>query len=138
MKVSAWIRATALSSGLLAGAVPCYDERYRAAFESLDEQDRFKLEAALRAAHAHYKTASDIFGVVGIPLFLGLFAAIGLTEVRPEALAAYGGILLFYFCVYSYYRMMQGTAESLAEVGSLIAEARHGTESHAHGREKEK
>lgn len=121
MKVSAWMRPIALSSGLFVGAVPRFDEHYRAALESLDEQDRYKLEAALCAAHAHYKTASDIFGVVGIPLFLGLLAAFGLAEVRPEALLAYGAILIFYFFLYSYYRMMQGAAESLVEVGRLVA-----------------
>lgn len=119
MKTNAWIRPLVMSGATMLGILPRFGEEYRAALEALDDNDRFRLDAALRTSHAHYKVGSDIYGVVGIPLFLGLLAAVNIIDLSFEAFLAYGAILIFYFLIYTYYRSMQGTAEALVEIGNL-------------------
>lgn len=112
-KVEKWLRPSILKSIVSMRFMPNKDRSLTTAIRGLNNKDRRAIIELLISAQSRSSAQSDFMGVVGIPVFLGIFAFFSLLELPLEMLVFYALAIFFYLFAYFYYRLMYASLESI-------------------------
>ena len=120
-KIIKWLRKSVITGFFSFKCLPSPDEHFLQQVDSLDECKRIRFFAALEDAKEKYSAASDLFGVVGLPVFVGILALMFGSDSPWEALIFYFAVIVLYIVLYCYYRMMLSVLRSCISVARLKA-----------------
>lgn len=119
LSVRKWLRQACLKALSSVRFFPLADKEYVCEVEKLSPQERSQFFTALINTRNYYKANTDFYGIVGIPMFLGIFAFINIIDAGFALFIVYLALILFYAFLYFYSRMLQTVCDSCLEVASL-------------------
>lgn len=116
LNIPKWLRRSIVTGILSLRHLPFIGQDFLNAVKALPEEKQRNFEFALRNWEGRYTAAGDAFGVVGIPIFIGLFTFFNITEATIEILYVYAGVMVAYFLLFCYYRYMSAILRQCTKV----------------------